>query len=308
MEDGLDIIPQVGTSARHALNSRRAIQPWSRKKGGTEPLHPSTPTQPLFDSIDSYQSTSILDAIVISDIHLGSDNCQAKLLIAFLEEILHGDIATRRLIINGDMFDSIDFRRLRKTHWKVLSMIRHLSDKMDVIWTCGNHDGPAEIISHLLGVEVRNEFIFTSGNKRLLVLHGDIFDDFIDHHPILTWIGDAIYNVLQKVDRRHYIARLAKARSKTFLHCIDKVQQKSMAYGQKQGCDAVLCGHTHQAVEVPREPVAYFNSGSWTEIPSTYLTVEQGHIKICLYVNDYTHDKPVLAVPVTSSLTTAATV
>src|SRR6185295_14206504 len=73
----------------------------------------------------------MLDAVVISDLHLGSDNCQAKAAAAFLQEVLEGRPATRRLIINGDVFDSIDFRRLKKTHWKVLSQIRHLSDKME---------------------------------------------------------------------------------------------------------------------------------------------------------------------------------
>jgi hypothetical protein len=88
---------------------------------------------------------SSLDAVIISNIHLGCDNCQAKLVIRFLEDILAGCISTRRLIINGEVFDSIDFRRLKKTHWKVLSMIRHLLDKMKVIWTCGNHYRLAEL-------------------------------------------------------------------------------------------------------------------------------------------------------------------
>src|SRR5262249_26248630 len=104
----------------------------------------------------------MLDALVISDIHLGSETCQAKPLVELLQAILDERIATRRLIINGDVFDSIDFRRLKKTHWKVLSQIRHLSDKIDVVWIAGNHDGPAEIVSHLLGVEVCEEYILTS--------------------------------------------------------------------------------------------------------------------------------------------------
>jgi UDP-2,3-diacylglucosamine pyrophosphatase LpxH len=237
----------------------------------------ANPQEPPLDS------AQVLDAVIISDIHLGCDNCQAKLVISFLQDILEGRILTRRLMINGDVFDSIDFRRLKKTHWKVLSMIRHLSDKLEVVWTCGNHDGPAEIISHLLGVAVRDETIFTSGNRRVLVLHGHIFDDFIDDHPILTWIGDLIYNTLQQVDRRHYIARLAKARSKIFLHCLDKVRRKSTAYARKLGCDVVLCGHTHHADQAIDHGVQYFNSGCWTELPPTWLAVRDGHVTICRY-------------------------
>ncbi len=242
-----------------------------------------------------------LDAVIISDIHLGCDNCQAKLVIRFLEDILAGRISTRRLIINGDVFDSIDFRRLKKTHWKVLSMIRHLSDKMEVIWTCGNHDGPAEIVSHLLGVQVLNEFIFTSGQRRILVLHGHIFDDFIDDHPVLTWIGDLIYNTLQQVDRRHYIARLAKARSKIFLHCLEKVQRKSIAYARRLGCDAVICGHTHHCAAASEGGIDYFNSGCWTELPATWLAVDSGKVTVCHYSPDLLSAQPANLAPVASA-------
>ena len=99
------------------------------------------------------------DAVIISDTHLGSDNCEARQLTRFLESILDGELLTQRLILNGDVFDSIDFRRLKKHHWKVLSLLRKLSDRIEISWINGNHDGPAEIISHLLGVEVRDEMI-----------------------------------------------------------------------------------------------------------------------------------------------------
>ncbi len=241
-----------------------------------------------------------LDAVVISDIHLGSDNCQAKLVTGFLENILAGRTPARRLIINGDVFDSIDFRRLKKTHWKVLSMIRHLSDKMEVIWTCGNHDGPAEIVSHLLGVQVLNEFIFTSGGRRMLVLHGHIFDDFIDEHPVLTWFGDLIYNTLQRIDRRHYIARLAKARSKVFLHCLEKVQRKSIAHARRRGCDVVMCGHTHHSAAAREQGIDYFNSGCWTELPPTWLAVYAGRVAICPYTQESVADDLSAEVPVSA--------
>ena len=76
----------------------------------------------------------MLDAIVISDTHLGSDNCQARQLTHFLESIHAGAVLTRKLILNGDVFDSIDFRRLKKNHWKVLSLLRKLSDRIEILW------------------------------------------------------------------------------------------------------------------------------------------------------------------------------
>jgi UDP-2,3-diacylglucosamine pyrophosphatase LpxH len=224
----------------------------------------------------------MLDAVVISDIHLGSDNCQAKPAAAFLQSLLDGDIPTRRLIINGDVFDSIDFRRLRKSHWKVLSQIRHLSDKIEVIWIVGNHDGSAEIISHLLGVQVVEEYVLQSGGEKILIVHGHQFDDFINDHPILTWIADCAYWLLQKIDKTHYIARLAKRRSKTFVRCTNKIQEGARRLAHGRGCTIALCGHTHHVEAMPASPempVAYFNSGCWTENPASYLTIQRGEVK-----------------------------
>ena len=222
----------------------------------------------------------MLDAIILSDLHLGSGSCQAKDLCAFLEGIAEGAPAIERLILNGDVFDSFDFRRLNRSHWKVLSLLRKLSDQIEITWICGNHDGSAEIVSHLLGVTVRDEYVFGSGGRDVLVLHGHSFDDFIDAHPVLTWVGDCIYALLQWLDRTHTIARMAKRGSKTFVRCVQKIQEGAIEYARKKGCGAVCCGHTHFAAMGGSREVEYFNSGCWTESPSTYLTVADGSIRL----------------------------
>jgi UDP-2,3-diacylglucosamine pyrophosphatase LpxH len=225
----------------------------------------------------------VLDAIIISDIHLGSENCEAKTLAHFLEEILSGLRPTARLILNGDVFDSIDFRRLKKSHWKVLSLLRKLSDKVEIIWLVGNHDGSAEIVSHLLGVRVEDEYVLASGRRRLMVLHGHVFDEFIDSHPFLTWVGDVVYGLLQKIDRTHAFAKWAKHRSKAFLRNSQKVQAKGLEHARKHSCDAVCCGHTHHARAIEDGPVHYFNSGCWTERPCHYLAVRDGRVEVQAY-------------------------
>ena len=227
----------------------------------------------------------MLDAIIISDIHLGSDNCQAKSLAAFLESIAERERETSKLILNGDVFDSIDFRRLNKHHWKVLSLIRKLSDHVEITWLCGNHDGSAEIVSHLLGVRVMDEFILESGAARILILHGHVFDDFLDSHPILTWLADCVYGFLQWIDSTHYFAKLAKRGSKTFLRCAKKIEDCSVEHARRKGCTAVCCGHTHAAIARDNEHVSYYNSGCWTELPCHYLTVQNGVVQLHAYAD-----------------------
>ncbi len=47
----------------------------------------------------------MLDALILSDLHLGCDNCQAKRVTQLLERIEEGEIQTARLVLNGDVFD-----------------------------------------------------------------------------------------------------------------------------------------------------------------------------------------------------------
>jgi UDP-2,3-diacylglucosamine pyrophosphatase LpxH len=228
------------------------------------------------------------DAIILSDLHLGSANCQAKLLVDFLEAIRDGRTDTRRLILNGDVFDSIDFRRLKKSHWKVLSLLRKLSDEIEVVWVCGNHDGSAAIVSHLLGLTVEDEYGVRSGDKHVLFLHGHQFDRFIDRYPMTTWVADRVYRLLQKLDGSHRFAKLAKRKSKVFLRSTETIRAGAVEYARKGGYDAVCCGHTHHPVAHTGGPVAYFNSGCWTEKPCHYLTLTNGVVTVRSYTTEAT--------------------
>jgi UDP-2,3-diacylglucosamine pyrophosphatase LpxH len=225
----------------------------------------------------------VFDALVISDTHLGSDNCQARALVHFLEAVRHGDLPTRRLVLNGDVFDSIDFRRLRKQHWKVLSLVRKLSDEIEIVWINGNHDGPADTVSHLLGVDVRDEYIVETGGRRVLFLHGHRFDEFIERYPVTSKFADWLYRWLQRLDKSHTIARTAKHNSKAFLRNSEKIEAAAIAYAAERGCDAVCCGHTHHPLANAAGPVHYFNSGCWTERPCHYLTLAGGVVELASY-------------------------
>jgi UDP-2,3-diacylglucosamine pyrophosphatase LpxH len=223
------------------------------------------------------------DAVIISDLHLGSGVCQAKSLVDFLEGVHSNRLRTRRLILNGDVFDSIDFRRLKKSHWKVLSLLRKLADDLEVTWVCGNHDGTAEIVSHLLGLEVVDEIVVPSGDKRVLFLHGHQFDQFIERHPFATRVADNLYRIIQRIDRSHRFAKMAKRRSKTFLRSTEKIRAGAVNRAKELGADVVCCGHTHLAVAFPEDPLPYFNSGCWTETPSHYLTLADGVVSLHAY-------------------------
>lgn len=233
------------------------------------------------------------DAIILSDLHLGGDNAQVVALRTFLESIHNGEMPTRQLILNGDVFDSHDFRRLKKHHWKILSLLRRMSDDVPIVWISGNHDGPAEVISSLIGVQFAEEYELVSGERRILVLHGHQFDSFLDDHPLLTRAAEMIYRMLQRVDPTFQVARRAKRASKTFLRCAELVRERAIAYAARRGFDAVCCGHTHleaghsdDPLSTNPTPVEYFNGGCWTELPCGYLVIRDGHIALHHFVFD----------------------
>ena len=157
------------------------------------------------------------DVIIISDLHLGSHICQEEKILQFLQTI---EFRTNHLIINGDLFDNWNFSRLSYTHWRILKTIRKASEKIQTTWIAGNHDGPADIISQLLNVEFIEEYRFVNGGKDIIVLHGDIFDEYISKYPRLAKVADFFYRLVQKLDPSLYWARKLKRSSKTFLRAI----------------------------------------------------------------------------------------
>ena len=219
-----------------------------------------------------------IDAIIISDLHLGSDACQSKFLRKFLEKIEKSNV--KKIIINGDMFDSLNFKRLKKTHWKILGDFRKLSKNIEIIFNIGNHDGNAENISHLIGAIVNEEYVLNSGNKKILIMHGHVFDDFISNHPMITAVADFFYTLLQKIDPNKHIARLAKRASKTYLRNAEIIKKRAVDYAKKNNYDIVCLGHSHHEEDTE----IYKNSGCWTESICSYLEVENGNVTLKHFV------------------------
>lgn len=217
------------------------------------------------------------DIIIISDIHLGSSICQDEKLLKFLRQL---EDKCYKLIINGDLFDSWNFKKLSDNHWSILKTIRKLSSKIEVIWIRGNHDGPSDMISHLIGVEFLDEYRFIYFNKKYIVIHGDIFDDFLTKYPLATKIADSIYRLIQKLDPSFYWPRLLKRSSKTFLRAVTKVKERAKNYCKNEQYDGIICSHTHINDLDNKNDIHYYNTGSWTTHPCCYLSIKNNQFKI----------------------------
>lgn len=211
---------------------------------------------------------------IISDIHLGSETCKSTLLLQFLKEIHNSDC--KRLIINGDLFENTE-HRLDKSHWGILSKLRKMSNDMEIVWCQGNHDYPdAETIAHLCGINLVNYYIFNDYGNSILCVHGDEWDKFLTNWPMLTNIADWFYRLLQRIDKSHNWAKFAKRHSKTFMRCVDKVKDGAVELALKLNCNVVITGHTHYKGHYifSDNHVHYFNCGCWTELPCSFMKID----------------------------------
>src|SRR4029077_13628944 len=120
----------------------------------------------------------VCDTLILSDLHLGSEVSRAREATRLLRQSQF-----HRLILLGDIFSDLNFRRLTKAHWKFLGYIRKLSNpqrNVEVVWVEGNHDrGLSSVMSHLVGVRVYQEYAWEYAGQRHLAIHGQQFDGFV---------------------------------------------------------------------------------------------------------------------------------
>lgn len=224
------------------------------------------------------------DFTIISDLHLGSHVCRSDLVLNFLDTL-----NTRTLILNGDVFDNLDFRRLQSDHWKILKKLRSIAKYTVTYWVRGNHDKDAEIISHLIGATFVDDLLIKSGEvERIYVVHGDVFDEFIQGRPITSKIADYIYRMIQRFDqyfnKNHYYSNLVKKKSKSIIRC-GKVVENAIKFCKKNGFRIIICGHTHMPVQLhtKEDGIQYHNSGCWTDKVCNYIEINNGKIELKEY-------------------------
>lgn len=224
---------------------------------------------------------------IISDLHLGSNVCRSDNILEFLYYL-----DTENLILNGDIFDNMDFRRLQKSHWHILKKLRQISKNTNLIWIIGNHDYQCEPIAHLIGSEFKFEHIIKDCDRHILVTHGHRFDKIITKRPILTKLADNIYRVIQLFDKRmdnnYYYSGMIKRNSKTLTNITDNTISDAINFASKNKYDAVIIGHLHKpAVFTTQESmVEYANCGCWTEENCTYITINNGIINLQTFTPD----------------------
>src|ERR1700686_3816513 len=181
----------------------------------------------------------------------------------------------RRLILLGDIFADLNFGPLKKEHWKFLGFIRKLSNPkrdVEVVWVEGNHDhGLTEIMSHLVGVRVYQEYQWEYHGLRHIAVHGHQFDGFVVSNVRVSYlIGTLLYLQLQKWD----------SKNKTVTRFLDRLGTRWQRLSEKVADGALA----HAAMHKREDGIDYYNCGAWIDARPTYITIGEEGVQIHEYV------------------------
>ena len=163
-----------------------------------------------------------------------------------------------------------------------------------MVWVEGNHDrGLSDIMSHLVGVKVYEEYEWEFEGHRHLAIHGHQFDRFAVNNLLLSTVGTVLHLWLQKLDfKGKAFSRFLDRLNARWLRLSPKVASGAILHARARQADRVFCGHTHQAQFLERDGVAYYNSGSWTDSMPTYLTIDADGVRIHEYRPQAEDDRP----------------
>jgi len=221
-------------------------------------------------------TTTGYKCVVLSDLHLGMNDCKPKRILNFLDTI-----KTDLLILNGDIIDIDAMRRGSKwkdKHMKVLIKLLDISRNTEVIYIRGNHDDEVkDLYSSMLGnIKFMDEYIYEVENKKYLVFHGDKID-VTTKYKLLTQIGSIGYDVALRINtwynkyrewtnQPYYsISKVIKENFKKALSFINDFEINACSYAKTIHCDGVICGHIHIPSIKMIDDVEYYNSGDWVE-------------------------------------------
>jgi len=240
-----------------------------------------------------------LDAVVLSDVHLGTYGCHATELINYLRSI-----EPKLLVLNGDIVDIWQFRKhyFPAAHMQVIKEIFSLMSKgTEIVYITGNHDESLRRYSGLrLGnFRLEDKLVIDMDGQRTWIFHGDVFDATTKGsakliaklgghgYDLLILVNRAINWILKSIGREKMsLSKKVKKSVKKAVSWIGDFEQTAAELAIENQYSTVICGHIHQpqirTVETEKGSVVYMNSGDWIE-NLTSLEYNEGQWEIYQY-------------------------
>jgi UDP-2,3-diacylglucosamine pyrophosphatase LpxH len=238
--------------------------------------------------------------IWISDLHIGSTQCQADVLLDFLKRN-----ESEKLYLVGDI---IDFWALsKKVYWprehntiiqKILRKARHGTQ---VIYVPGNHDeNIRDYDNYVFGdIVVKLSDIHTTlQGKKFLIVHGDEYDTIAKYHKWIAKLGSEGYDLLLEINRllrmvrrffgiRSYfsLAAFVKFKVKNAVQFMSDYEKSIVSTLNNQQLDGVICGHIHHAEMKEIAGFVYANTGDFVESCTAIVEHHDGSLELLRWLD-----------------------
>jgi len=251
--------------------------------------------------------------IWISDVHLGTPGCKAAHLVDFLKS--H---TCDTLYLVGDIIDGWKLRGGWFWPQEHTNVIRKILTKAkrgtQVIYVTGNHDEfLRKFVDYRLeigNIRLVNEVVHTTADgRRLLIMHGDLFDVITRYHRWVAMAGDALYEATMRFNhwfnrgrsllgmRYWSLSAFAKQHVKTAVNIVSTFEESLAHECRRRGLDGVVCGHIHHAEIRDIGGVTYHNCGDWVESCSALAEDEYGQIQVLRWVTPEHLNQPATLSP-----------
>ncbi len=235
--------------------------------------------------------------LILSDIHLGTEDCQIDKVNDLLKHI-----HCEKLILNGDIIDGWALGRRggwTRKHTRFIRLVLKRIEKRrtEVIYLRGNHD---DILDRFLPLRfdklrIVDKYIHKTPRGRYLVVHGDVFDAVTQNSKLVAVAGDIGYKTLLKINRLYNryrrwrekgpfsLSKLIKARTKSVVNYISRFEQNVEQFTRREGCVGFICGHIHTPDDKHIGTIHYMNSGDWVESATAIVEHFDGRLELIDY-------------------------
>jgi UDP-2,3-diacylglucosamine pyrophosphatase LpxH len=226
-----------------------------------------------------------IQALFISDVHLGSRGSNADSVLSLLKTY-----QPEYLFLVGDIIDGWLLKRKFRwpqSHTNVLRKILSYSkNNVKVIYIPGNHDDFLREYGEFSfgNIEVHNEYVWNN----TFITHGDLYDGVVK----LKWLGVlgsvgydfaiSIDRFLKKLGYKRSLSKFLKNKVKEAVKFITQFEIELTRQAKKHKCDTVICGHIHHPEDRMIDGIRYLNTGDWIE-NNSYLVFNNGEYKIYEY-------------------------
>lgn len=213
-----------------------------------------------------------IDALFISDVHLGSKGCDAESLLKILKKY-----KPKQLFLVGDIIDGWLLKR--RMYWTqpftnvIRKILSYSKNGTEVIYITGNHDDFLRNYSGTdLGmIKIVDEYEFNN----YYITHGDLYDGIVK----LKWLGvlggygyELAINIdrtLKKFGYKKSFSKMLKDKVKEAVKFVTNFERQLAYQATIRNYDGVICGHIHKPedkkISVKETDIHYLNCGDWIE-------------------------------------------